>query len=263
MGPDPNKNWANKKEDIPYSSEFRSPLMPIIQVENKSIPPDGIITFANDCTLSIYSPDKETTIYYTLDGTEPTRKSRVYTGKFKVNSTLTIKAAVFKNGSPKSYTTFLKFRKLDLIAATAINKPKKGIQYSYHKLWQCIKVDDIDRYPIVAEGQTKAVNSDLGFDLPENNGVSYSGYLKIPRSGIYTFYLKSDDGSRLSVDNITIVNNDGSHRPRERSGRIALQKGFHPFEAKHFQGGGKPFIELKWEGPGIKKEIIPESVYFN
>ena len=28
MGPKPNKNWANEKKDIPYSLEYKSPLMP-------------------------------------------------------------------------------------------------------------------------------------------------------------------------------------------------------------------------------------------
>jgi signal transduction histidine kinase len=43
------------------------------------------------------------------------------------------------------------------------------------------------------------------FDLsiitqPEHIGVEFSGYLEVPRDGLYTFYLTSDDGSRLFID---------------------------------------------------------------
>jgi len=43
------------------------------------------------------------------------------------------------------------------------------------------------------------------FDLsvmvqPEHIGLEFTGYLQVPRDGLYTFYLTSDDGSRLFVD---------------------------------------------------------------
>lgn len=43
-------------------------------------------------------------------------------------------------------------------------------------------------------------NFDLGvITHPEHVGVLFRGYLQIPRDGLYTFYLTSDDGSRLYV----------------------------------------------------------------
>jgi signal transduction histidine kinase len=43
-------------------------------------------------------------------------------------------------------------------------------------------------------------NFDLGIvPHPEHVGVLFRGYLQIPRDGFYTFYLTSDDGSRLYV----------------------------------------------------------------
>jgi signal transduction histidine kinase len=43
------------------------------------------------------------------------------------------------------------------------------------------------------------------FDLrvcsrPENVGLEFAGYIEVPRDGLYTFYTRSDDGSRLFVD---------------------------------------------------------------
>jgi len=263
MSDRPNENWASDIDDLPYSLRFRSASMPEIMIENKSTPPDGVITFKENCTVSMTTRETESQIYYTLDGSDPDMTSNLYSEEFKVEKSVSIKAKTFKEGLHPSYATPLRLRELILISALDIKNYESGILYSYRKLWQCIKVDDIYRYPVVSEGVASEISSYIGFDLPENNGITYSGYINIPKSGVYTFYLKSDDGSRLSVHDILVVNNDGSHRPRERAGKIALQKGFHPIRAEHFQGGGEPFIELQWEGPDIEKQKISKSYYYH
>jgi signal transduction histidine kinase/uncharacterized protein YdeI (BOF family) len=43
-------------------------------------------------------------------------------------------------------------------------------------------------------------NFDLGVIVqPEHVGLEFNGYLQIPRDGLYTFYLTSDDGSRMFI----------------------------------------------------------------
>jgi signal transduction histidine kinase len=43
-------------------------------------------------------------------------------------------------------------------------------------------------------------NFDLGvIPHPEHVGLQFTGYLEVPRAGLYTFYITSDDGSRLFV----------------------------------------------------------------
>jgi len=65
--------------------------------------------------------------------------------------------------------------------------------------------------------------------------ITYSGYIYIPSTGVYNFYTESDDGSRLSIHNKLVVNNDGSHSKRKRTGIIALEKGYHPFVLEYFE----------------------------
>jgi len=50
--------------------------------------------------------------------------------------------------------------------------------------------------------------------------VNFSGFIDVPADGQYTFYTSSDDGSKLYIDNQLVVNNDGEHSLRERSGQL-------------------------------------------
>ena len=259
----PNICWAEDIGDRPYSEEFNSVPMPRIIVQNRQIPPDGTITFKDTCTVLLSCKDKDAKIYYSKDGSEPNSSSNLYLGKFEVNESMTIKAKAFRERLYPSYTTTLKFRKLDVLNSIKVANVQKGISYEYREVWLCKKVDDITRYQLLHSGTLPAIKADLGIKMSEKSGVIYKGYIKTPKDGTYTFYLDSDDGSVLYIDNVLVVNNDGSHRRRERHGIIALAKGYHSITVKHFQVGGKPKLTVGWEGPDIAKEEIPSTIYFN
>ena len=263
MGNKPNRNWATKKHDRPFSVKFNSPPMPKISVENKQIPPDGIITFKNNCNVTLSCDESKANIYYTTDGSEPDKSSIKYNAPFKISESMIVKCKAFKENFYPSYTSVLKFRKLEMISAMDIKNPKLGINYEYREVWLCKEVDDIIRYPILKKGVLSEINPDLGFKMSEKNGVIYSGYIKVPEDGEYIFFLNSDDGSVLLIDNIMIVNNDGSHRRRERNGKIILAKGYHSIVVKHFQVGGKPKLTVQWKSNYIPKEEIPAAKYFH
>jgi hypothetical protein len=100
-------------------------------------------------------------------------------------------------------------------------------------------------------------------NVPEENfGIQYDGYIKIPSDGLYNFYLNSDDGSALYVDDMTIVTNDGRHAPREESGSVVLRAGFHKIAVTFFQASGGMELDTSLEGPGIQKSVIPSSMLF-
>ena len=56
-------------------------------------------------------------------------------------------------------------------------------------------------------------------DRASEFGYIFNGYILVPKEGIYTFYTKSNDGSRLYINNQQVVNNDGAHGPIEKSGQ--------------------------------------------
>jgi hypothetical protein len=93
--------------------------------------------------------------------------------------------------------------------------------------------------------------------------MEFKGYLKIPKSGLYYFYLDSSDGSMLNIDDGLLIDNDFVHGNVEMSNAIALKAGFHKIDLKYFQQSGGINLKLFWTGPGIEKEIIPEGNFFH
>ncbi len=89
----------------------------------------------------------------------------------------------------------------------------------------------------------------------------YTGRLYVPTSGTYTFYLQSDDGSVLFIDGRQVVLYDGIHGAGEVGASIYLQAGHHAFETRMFENEGGSALVVRWEGPGIVKDVIPPSVF--
>ncbi|HVN47509.1 MAG TPA: PA14 domain-containing protein, partial [Bacteroidota bacterium] len=96
-----------------------------------------------------------------------------------------------------------------------------------------------------------------------NFGVRYSGYIKIPADGSYTFYVNSDDGADLVIDEDVVVDNDGQHAPTEVSGTTILKAGYHQIKVDFFQAGGGKTLEVSIEGQGLKKQVIPKTLLFH
>ncbi|MEE2747366.1 MAG: LamG-like jellyroll fold domain-containing protein, partial [Candidatus Thermoplasmatota archaeon] len=87
-----------------------------------------------------------------------------------------------------------------------------------------------------------------------------TGIIHIPSDGNWTFYLSSDDGGKLWIDDVEIVDNQGHHGMRERSGVVWLEAGEHELRTEFFEHGGHAGLQLKWEGPGVSKQTVPTNV---
>jgi len=96
-----------------------------------------------------------------------------------------------------------------------------------------------------------------------NFGLTYNGYINIEKDGIYEFYLNSDDGSKLMIDNVDLIINDGTHGMVEKSESQFLKKGYHKIEVSFFQGTGGSGLELKMKGPAGKKKIIDDNLFYH
>ena len=54
-----------------------------------------------------------------------------------------------------------------------------------------------------------------------------------------------------------VVDNDGSHSPRTRRGRIALERGHHPVRIEYFEHYAGQELDVGWEGPGVEYGSVP------
>jgi hypothetical protein len=80
----------------------------------------------------------------------------------------------------------------------------------------------------------------LGFPGISNRNewfaIDYTGRFWIPAPGEYQFSLTSDDGSKLYIDDHTLIDLDGTHAPETAFARIKLDCGIHHIRVSYFQG---------------------------
>jgi cbb3-type cytochrome oxidase cytochrome c subunit len=97
-------------------------------------------------------------------------------------------------------------------------------------------------------------------ELPENRGdhfgFRFQGFIEVRETGSWEFFLRSDDGSALTIDGQEVVNNDGIHPSTEATGTIYLDSGRHSIEVQFFESGGGEELSLSWSGPGVEKRPV-------
>ena len=62
----------------------------------------------------------------------------------------------------------------------------------------------------------------------ENFGLLFTGFIKVPKDGEYTFTLKSDSGAQFFIHDAHVIDDDYNHKASEQSGKILLKAGLHP-----------------------------------
>jgi hypothetical protein len=102
-----------------------------------------------------------------------------------------------------------------------------------------------------------------GTQMTDHFYVRWSGRIRIPRDGTYTFFTESDDGSRLWVDGKVVVDNGGLHVMEEKSGEITLRAGDHDIKLELFENDGEVGCKLSWETPSAAKEILSEGAFMH
>ena len=84
----------------------------------------------------------------------------------------------------------------------------------------------------------------------DNSGVVQEGYLSLNELGIYTFKLWSGNGSRLYIDNILLINNNGKHPPQDQYDKISLKSGYHFRKVTYFKAEGGELLYLQYSIKG-------------
>ncbi|MFM7055653.1 MAG: c-type cytochrome [Planctomycetota bacterium] len=137
-------------------------------------------------------------------------------------------------------------------------KVEGSIQYEYFEgSWE--KLPDFTALKPVSTGTTTdfaAGPAARGDDY----ALRFTGYLQIAAAGEYRFHVRSDDGSRVLIDEQEVVNNDGIHPPVGRDGVITLTAGSHAVVVEFFEKGGGEELAVEIEGPGLPRQPLSGSV---
>ncbi|MGP2438823.1 family 16 glycoside hydrolase [Streptomyces sp. JW3] len=104
-----------------------------------------------------------------------------------------------------------------------------------------------------------STEADFG-GFADNFTTETSGYLNVPSEGSYVLRLTSDDGSRLTVDDATVIDHDGLHGAEPKDGTVHLTAGPHPFRIDHFERTGGQELRLSWRPPGAADfTVVPNE----
>lgn len=217
--------------------------------------------FIDEMTVNIGNQRRDAEIHYTLDGSEPTKESPVFSTPMTITTPTVIKAReIVPNGRMGQVYEghFIKQQPLDPVSLQA---GRQGLSFQYFKLDEPINATtDLAGLTPTETGRIETIAFPYD-DLPEAFGLIFSGTIKVPADGVYAFFVLSNDGSRLFVDSRLIVENDGWHGANEKRGQIALKAGLHSIRTDYIQAGGGKALKVFVKGPGIEKQEIPASMF--
>jgi hypothetical protein len=106
----------------------------------------------------------------------------------------------------------------------------------------------------------RAAKDEFGAD---NFTVRWSGIASPKTSGRYTFYVTADDGVRLRVNGVTLVDKWFEQAASTYSGTAeTVSSGGFQIELDYFENAGQASVKLEWEGPNQPREVIPMGAFF-
>lgn len=250
----PNKSRGTAEQTAPYSYT-RDKVVSIPYVDK------DLNLFQGSVVVELATTTQGAKIRYTLDGSEPTEESFLYKHPFSLNKTTQVKARGFKEGYHPSRVLSIIALKAELKDALSVHPVQNGVTYKYFE-GNYQKVTDIEKTPLLRTG-VLSKPSIQGASRTDHFGYIFSGLIKVPENGVYTFQTSSDDGSVLYIDNELVVNNDGSHAAIPATGFIALEKGFHSYKLYYFEDYEGEHLSWAWKLPSAETLVpIPSSVLY-
>lgn len=269
------QSGANVEISLPgYNpNKIKSPYSFAIKIENFGrFASKPVITqdYSKDAMRPIVtiSTDPGTLIYYTTDGSDPVQSSKIYNGSFTAERSFTLKAMAMMGGSGENYASLIpsaivteRVKTYELKSDLKISNAKPGIGFKYYE--PAGKVDlNFVKGPVTASGVAEIISTQ-NKKRTDKFAFEFTGYIRIDRDGLYTFFTDSDDGSILYIDDEEIVNNDGDHGSVEKNGKVALKKGYHKIKVLYFDSGGGNSLKVSVQAEGGNKELIPASSLFH
>jgi len=194
---------------------------------------------------------------------DPSSKDyNLYKGPIEIRETGILKVKVSEE-SISDFVYEIKFTKQEPLESVKVASNANGLTYKYYEgVWE--KIPEYKSEKILADGHSDGIVTNVA-KRKENYGLVLSGYILIPKTNIYTFYLRSNDGSRLKIGDeiISEINGTAGLDPIFAApSRIALEEGYHTFEIEYFQKITRSSLFVEIESDEITKQNIPISMLY-
>jgi alpha-L-fucosidase len=210
--------------------------------------------FVDALDVRVSTARRNVQVRYTVDGSQPTA---VVTGAIRLTESATVRVQAYRGTTPVSGVTQAAYTRVTPRAAARVEGTSPGLAYR-------VVEGDFQRLPDFDAAKPSRTGTVAGFDLSPRTretqfAIEFQGLIDVPATGVYRIYLRSDDGSRLWLDDALAVDNDGLHSSRELSSAVALEKGLHPIRVAIFEQSGGFELGVSWSGPGLSKGPVPAA----
>ncbi|TCN59534.1 T9SS C-terminal target domain-containing protein [Flavobacterium circumlabens] len=159
-----------------------------------------------------------------------------------------------KNGSSVSHFAYSAIFKTTETAGT-------GLQATYY--------NNIDFTGASAFRIDPSINFNWGNGSPlaaieaDTFSVRWTGQIRPSYSETYTFYTTTDDGVRLWVNDVQLINKWNIQGSTEHTATITLNAGQkYNIKVEYFDNAGGATSKLSWSSKSLGKEIIPQSALY-
>lgn len=198
--------------------------------------------FENETNVKLEAAFEGLEIRYTLDGSEPTLNSQVYSQPFKINKSTTLSTRAYSKDGRASRLNKMQLTKMAPQPAAKLKKTEPGLRMSYYEgAWN--KLPDFSKLKPVKSGVVKQVGlSEVGH-RDDEFGVVLEGYVEVAKTGVQTFYLNSDDGAKLYINDVLVVDHDGDHSAIKKIGQTILAQGKHKIRIEYMEVRGSQFLQ--------------------
>jgi outer membrane protein OmpA-like peptidoglycan-associated protein len=89
---------------------------------------------------------------------------------------------------------------------------------------------------------------------PEKYSIRWTGKLRAPQTGVYTFSAKVDDGIRVWVGGVKVIDAWQWNDSRDFNGQVSMQEGLmYDLKVEYFNGTREGEIHLLWHLPNTHK----------
>lgn len=208
--------------------------------------------------LNVRNPQAK--MYYTLDGSKPGKHSLEYVKPFTLTKSATVKAVAYVDGMKESDLMTVEASKADFLPGEIVPILNKGITYEYYE-GEMKSTENMLKMKPVEIGTTAAHDIKALKHRQFFYGYIFKSFIKIETKEVYTFYVMSDDGAVVLIDDQPVVLNDGSHSSTLANGNIALDKGYHKLEVRYYQGTESSSLKFGMKGGGVNSWEFPKDIF--
>ena len=212
--------------------------------------------FYRPMEITLQNLNQQTTLRYTLDGSTPNENSPIYTKPITLDKSCQLKMRAWDKWGKPYQTASLDFERQNAVDPVS-SKVTQGLEYKIFK-GSFRRIPEFEKLTASAQGTTKIIEPHKVAKMDDEFGMQLFGYIKVPKTGLYTFNLKSDDGSRLTVAGKQIVelNILSDRDPWESKGSIPLKAGLHPIQIDYFQYKINKSLEIMYSIDGSEMHEV-------